>query len=227
MSNRSLYFKAGWNLFVAGAQTFPNTPYTWVDVRDVANAHIQAYELLEASGRFCLVETVSDSSETLKISCTSSTLRYIYLKSKFLLGITSTIISGINMILLLIIPLDDCWHKFYPASSYSTITQHVQRLLLLVLGLLLLSFEMNPHVLLTHGRPADDTPYVPAFQVSQEKAKGLGIHFTPLEVSLKDTIESLKENNLISFWFNFLAAMQTNHLLINSVPGIPYIIVRK
>ncbi|WKA01855.1 hypothetical protein VitviT2T_020108 [Vitis vinifera] len=49
------------------AQTFPNTPYTWVDVRDVANAHIQAYELLEASGRFCLVETVSDSSETLKI----------------------------------------------------------------------------------------------------------------------------------------------------------------
>ena len=131
------------------------------------------------------------------------------------------------MILLLIIPLDDCWHKFYPASSYSTITQHVQRLLLLVLGLLLLSFEMSPHVLLTHGRPADDTPYVPAFQVSQEKAKGLAIHFIPLEVSLKDTIESLKENNLISFWFNFLAAMQTNHLLINSVPGIPYIVVRK
>ncbi|XP_034703442.1 cinnamoyl-CoA reductase 1-like [Vitis riparia] len=112
---------------IKGAQTFPNTPYTWVDVRDVASAHIQVYELLEASGRFCLVETVSDSSETLKIL-----------------------------------------HKFYPALHISE-------------------------------KPADDKPYVPAFQVSQEKAKGLGIHFTPLEVSLKDTIESLKENNLISF----------------------------
>ncbi|RVW76594.1 Tetraketide alpha-pyrone reductase 1 [Vitis vinifera] len=81
---------------------FPIPPYTWVDVRDVANAHIQAYELLEASGRFCLVETVSDSSETLKIL-----------------------------------------HKFYPALHISE-------------------------------KPADDTPYVPAFQVSQEKAKRLG-----------------------------------------------------
>ncbi|CBI40610.3 unnamed protein product, partial [Vitis vinifera] len=135
MLSKTLAEEAAWKFakenevlkLIKGAQTFPNTPYTWVDVRDVANAHIQAYELLEASGRFCLVETVSDSSETLKIL-----------------------------------------HKFYPALHISE-------------------------------KPADDTPYVPAFQVSQEKAKGLGIHFTPLEVSLKDTIESLKENNLISF----------------------------
>ncbi|KAL6311818.1 hypothetical protein AAG906_033378 [Vitis piasezkii] len=83
--------------------------------------------------------------------------------------------------------------------SHPTPSLSVQEVLKLIKGLLLLSFEMIPHVLLTHGRPADDKPYVPAFQVSQEKAKGLGIHFTPLEVSLKDTIESLKENNLISF----------------------------
>ncbi|KAL2461224.1 NAD(P)-binding Rossmann-fold superfamily protein [Abeliophyllum distichum] len=36
-------------------------------------------------------------------------------------------------------------------------------------------------------------------QVSQEKAKHLGINFTPFEVSLKDTVESLKEKNFLSF----------------------------
>ncbi|KAG2372604.1 Cinnamoyl-CoA reductase [Vigna angularis] len=39
----------------------------------------------------------------------------------------------------------------------------------------------------------DDKPYDPIFQVSKEKAKSLGVEFTPLEVSLKDTVESLKE----------------------------------
>lgn len=42
-------------------------------------------------------------------------------------------------------------------------------------------------------RCADDKPYVPTYQVSKEKAKSLGIEFTPLEVSLKETVESLKE----------------------------------
>ncbi|KAL2478344.1 NAD(P)-binding Rossmann-fold superfamily protein [Forsythia ovata] len=36
-------------------------------------------------------------------------------------------------------------------------------------------------------------------QVSQEKVKRLGISFTPFEVSLKDTVESLKEKNFLSF----------------------------
>ncbi|KAL6327747.1 hypothetical protein AAG906_024717 [Vitis piasezkii] len=80
----------GW---VIGAQTFPNISSWWVDVRDVANAHIQAYEIPEAN----------------------------------------------------------------------------------------------------------DKPYAPSSRVSQEKAKSLGIHFTPLEVSLKDTVESLKEKNFVSF----------------------------
>ena len=56
-----------WNLFVAGAQTFPNISSWWVDVRDVANAHIQAYEIPEASGRYCLVERDLHNSEILKI----------------------------------------------------------------------------------------------------------------------------------------------------------------
>uniref|UniRef100_F6HPX3 NAD-dependent epimerase/dehydratase domain-containing protein n=2 Tax=Vitis vinifera TaxID=29760 RepID=F6HPX3_VITVI len=43
---------------INGAQTFPNISSWWVDVRDVANAHIQAYEIPEASGRYCLVEGI-------------------------------------------------------------------------------------------------------------------------------------------------------------------------
>ncbi|RVW76552.1 Transcription elongation factor SPT6-like [Vitis vinifera] len=39
---------------------FPKTTsYTWVDARDVANAHIQAFELPEASGRYCLEDITS------------------------------------------------------------------------------------------------------------------------------------------------------------------------
>ena len=35
-------------------------------------------------------------------------------------------------------------------------------------------------------------------QVSKEKAKALGINFIPMEVSLKDTIESLKEKGFLN-----------------------------
>ena len=52
-----MYLFCVWNLFVAG-DTFPNKTHWWVDVRDVAMAHIQAYELLEASGRYCLVGSI-------------------------------------------------------------------------------------------------------------------------------------------------------------------------
>jgi nucleoside-diphosphate-sugar epimerase len=51
----------------AGAQTFPNSFYKFVDVRDVANAHIQALEVPSAAGRYCLVETVVHCSEVIKI----------------------------------------------------------------------------------------------------------------------------------------------------------------
>ncbi|GAV85203.1 Epimerase domain-containing protein [Cephalotus follicularis] len=43
-------------------------PYgVFVDIRDVANAHIQALEIPSASGRYCLVESVVDISAVLKI----------------------------------------------------------------------------------------------------------------------------------------------------------------
>ncbi|XP_065616919.1 phenylacetaldehyde reductase-like isoform X1 [Quercus suber] len=41
--------------------------YRFVDTRDVANAHIQAFETPSASGRYCLVGRVTPHSETLKI----------------------------------------------------------------------------------------------------------------------------------------------------------------
>ena len=41
-----------------GAQTiFPNYNLGWVNVKDGANAHVQAYEIPSASGRYLLVET--------------------------------------------------------------------------------------------------------------------------------------------------------------------------
>jgi len=36
-------------------------------VKDVANAHIQAYEIASASGRYCLVERVAHFSELANI----------------------------------------------------------------------------------------------------------------------------------------------------------------
>ncbi|KAM3686449.1 hypothetical protein ACJW31_10G003300 [Castanea mollissima] len=52
---------------VNGAERFPNITYRLVDVRDVANAHILAFENPSASGRYCLVGRVMHSSEVLKI----------------------------------------------------------------------------------------------------------------------------------------------------------------
>ncbi|MQJ93325.1 hypothetical protein EI018_25230, partial [Escherichia coli] len=39
----------------------------YVDVRDVANAHIEAFEVPSASGRYCLVGETMHSSQVLKI----------------------------------------------------------------------------------------------------------------------------------------------------------------
>jgi len=52
---------------------------------------------------------------------------------------------------------------------------------------------------LFNGRCADDKPPMPKYQVSKERAASLGVKYTPLEASLKDTIESLKEKNFVSF----------------------------
>lgn len=48
-------------------------------------------------------------------------------------------------------------------------------------------------------RCADDKPYVPTYQVSKEKAESLGIDFIPLNVSLQETVESLKEKGFVIF----------------------------
>lgn len=112
---------------INGAQTFPNATFSWVNVKDVANAHIQAYEIPSAGGRYCLVERVAHYSEIVKIL-----------------------------------------HQLYP------------------------SFQLP-------DKCADDNPYLPTYQVSQERAKSLGIDFIPLEVSLNETVESLKEKQLFSF----------------------------
>ncbi|CAA2958178.1 Hypothetical predicted protein [Olea europaea subsp. europaea] len=99
----------------------------FIDVRDVARAHILALENPSASGRYCLVGTLLSTSEIFKII-----------------------------------------RKLYPHYNYPEI----------------IAEKLN-----------NQYPN----QVSQEKAKSLGIRFTPFEVSLKDTIESLKEKNFLSF----------------------------
>ncbi|KAK4278707.1 hypothetical protein QN277_016516 [Acacia crassicarpa] len=112
---------------INGAQTFPNMSLGWIHVKDVANAHIQAFEVPSANGRYCLVEKVAHYSELVKI------LRDLYPQ----------------------LPLPE--------------------------------------------KCADDKPFVPTFQVSKEKAKTLGIEFIPLDVSLKETVESLKEKKFVNF----------------------------
>ncbi|RVW89104.1 hypothetical protein CK203_040244 [Vitis vinifera] len=59
-------------------------------------------------------------------------------------------------------------------------------------------FNVSLHIGLSF-RCADEKPYEPTYMVSQEKTKSLGIGFTPLEVTLKDTVESLREKNFVSF----------------------------
>ena len=54
-------------LYSAGSQTFPNSTFGWVNVKDVANAHIQAFEIPSANGWYCLVESVAHYSELVKI----------------------------------------------------------------------------------------------------------------------------------------------------------------
>ncbi|PON84836.1 NAD(P)-binding domain containing protein [Trema orientale] len=107
-----------------GPQTFPNRVYTIHDVRDVASAHIRAFEVASASGRYCLLGYVAHVSEALKIL-----------------------------------------QQLYPALTIPEKTE-------------------------------DDQPLMPKYKLSDLKAKSLGINnFIPLEVSLRDTVESLKEKD--------------------------------
>lgn len=64
-----------WLCFV-GSETYPNSSLGWVNVKDVAKAHVQAFEIPSANGRYCLVESVAHYSELVKI------LRKLYPASK-------------------------------------------------------------------------------------------------------------------------------------------------
>jgi hypothetical protein len=48
-------------------------------------------------------------------------------------------------------------------------------------------------------RCADDQPFVPIYQVSKDKVRSLGMELTPLDTSIKETIESLKEKGFFTF----------------------------
>lgn len=54
-------------LYFTGAETYPNAAFGWVHVKDVATAHILAFEVRSASGRYILAETVAHCSEIVKI----------------------------------------------------------------------------------------------------------------------------------------------------------------
>ncbi|CAL9148782.1 unnamed protein product [Musa hybrid cultivar] len=127
---------------INGSSTFPNATFGWVNVQDVAMAHVLAFELPSASGRYCLVERVVHYSEILKII-----------------------------------------HELYP--SFQLPDNGYDQLVLLAMYIV--------------SRCADDKPFVPVYKVSKEKFKSLGLDYIPLETSIKETIESLKEKNFISF----------------------------
>ncbi|XP_019151068.1 PREDICTED: cinnamoyl-CoA reductase 1-like isoform X1 [Ipomoea nil] len=110
-----------------GKEAVPNGIYPLVDVRDVANAHIQAFELPSVNGRYCLVGITMHSSQILNIAS-----------------------------------------RLFPSLSIT-------------------------------DKYKDDLRAIATYQVSQEKAKSLGINFTSFDVSLKDTIESLKEKSFLNF----------------------------
>ncbi|CDP18893.1 unnamed protein product [Coffea canephora] len=113
---------------VNGAASFYTARMRWVDVRDVAYAHILAFEVPSASGRYCVVEGFALWTEFIK------TL-----------------------------------NELYPTLQLS-------------------------------DECSTSTPLVePNYEISNEKAKSLGIEFIPFNVCLKDTIESFKERNLVNF----------------------------
>lgn len=51
----------------AGGETYPNSAFGWVHVKDIANAHVLAFENPSANGRYCIVERVAHYSDIVKI----------------------------------------------------------------------------------------------------------------------------------------------------------------
>ncbi|KAJ4795341.1 Phenylacetaldehyde reductase [Rhynchospora pubera] len=108
--------------------TFPNKSFGWIHVKDVARAHILAFEVPSARGRYCLLERVLHFSEIVAII-----------------------------------------HELYPSLQLPK-------------------------------KCADDKPFDPHYNFSNKKAKELGLSdLIPFEISLKDTIESLREKGFINF----------------------------
>ncbi|XVF73604.1 hypothetical protein PTKIN_Ptkin12aG0215700 [Pterospermum kingtungense] len=107
-----------------GENIFISSSFRFVNVQDVANAHIQAFEIPSAAGRYCLVERVVHISEVLKTLA-----------------------------------------ELFPT-----------------LGL----------------QEKGKEPIEPTYQVSKEKAKSLGLSFIPWDVSLRETVESLKEKGFLN-----------------------------
>ncbi|CAN0862958.1 Phenylacetaldehyde reductase [Linum grandiflorum] len=118
------------SLVNGGNQTYPRFYYWSVDVRDVAEAHVKAFEIESASGRYCLVGSNADFPQVLRII-----------------------------------------HQQYPMLHLPDKCEEI-----------------------------DGITKVPAFKASKKKCEeGLGMKFIPLEVSLRDTIECLKEKGFIHF----------------------------
>ncbi|CAA0833354.1 NAD(P)-binding Rossmann-fold superfamily protein [Striga hermonthica] len=114
------------DLIKEGKPLWPNGVYRYVDVRDVALAHVLAFENSSAQGRYLLVGSVTYSFEAI-----------------------------------------DILNRIFPTLSCPPTS-------------------------------TEDRPAKPPYRVSQEKAKSLGLDFMPLEVSLKDTVESFKQKNFLS-----------------------------
>ncbi|CAI8608386.1 unnamed protein product [Vicia faba] len=106
---------------------FPNYAFGWVNVKDVAIAHIRAYEIASACGRYCLSERVVHHSE-----------------------------------------LANMLQDLYPTLQIS-------------------------------DKCENEETYTTTYQISKEKAVSLGIEFTSLEVSLKETMESFKEKKIVDY----------------------------
>ncbi|OEL14358.1 Cinnamoyl-CoA reductase 1, partial [Dichanthelium oligosanthes] len=49
------------------SSTYPNSTFGWINVKDVALAHVLAYEVPSANGRYCMVETVTHHSDLVNI----------------------------------------------------------------------------------------------------------------------------------------------------------------
>uniref|UniRef100_A0A0A9GF68 NAD-dependent epimerase/dehydratase domain-containing protein n=2 Tax=Arundo donax TaxID=35708 RepID=A0A0A9GF68_ARUDO len=111
---------------ISGSSVYLNYSLGWVNVQDVALAHVLAFETPSATGRYCTVDKVLHFSEVVKII-----------------------------------------HDMYPSLPVP-------------------------------DKCADDQPFAPAYLVSRDKIRSLGVELTPFETSLRETIECLKEKGFVS-----------------------------